>query len=165
MTYTVSDGQGGAASSTLSITIQNVNDAPVAVIDDYLMNEDTVLTFDPASNDIDVDGDPMIVTDVSAVGNATVVLNANGTVTFTPTANYYGFAQLTYTVSDGNGGYATSQIFIVIQSVNDAPVAANDFVTATEDATVVINPVVNDTDIDADRLAVSRIVAAPGSVQ
>ncbi len=54
-------------------------------------------------NDTDSDGDVLSVHSVSGATNGTVVLNANGTVTFTPTANYSGPASLNYRVKDAAG--------------------------------------------------------------
>src|SRR5690606_39830366 len=70
-TYTISDGQGGTSTATVSLTIDPPNDAPVAVNDVFTLNEDNALTLTPAqllANDSDVDGDTLSIV---GVGNAT----------------------------------------------------------------------------------------------
>ena len=66
--------------------------------------EDTAVTYTAAQligNDTDVDGDTLTIASVTSGTGGTAVLNANGTVTFTPAANFNGAASFTYTVSDG----------------------------------------------------------------
>ena len=178
--YTVSDGNGGTASSTLDITITPVNDNPVANPDAVTTNEDTPVSGNILSNDTDVDGDSLSVTgasvDVDGDGIAdaltlgvataltdnggnpigTLTVDATGAFTFTPAADYDGAVpQVAYTVSDGNGGSASSTLDITITPVNDAPVANPDAVTTNEDTPVSGNILSNDTDVDGDTLSVS----------
>ncbi len=49
--------------------------------------------------------------------------NANGTITYTPAANFSGADTFSYTVSDGNGGTATATVDVDVTAVNDAPLA------------------------------------------
>ena len=54
--------------------------------------------------------------------NGTVVINANNTVTYTPTASFTGLDSFTYTVSDGNGGFDTATVTIDVMPVGGAPI-------------------------------------------
>ena len=127
-TYEVSDGNGGTAQATVTMTVDPVNDAPTAVNDAYTTNEDTPFTAtlgvdDLLFNDSDIDGDTLTVntTPVVDVSNGTLVLNADGTFTYTPTANFNGSDSFTYEISDGNGGTAQATVTITVDPVNDAP--------------------------------------------
>jgi len=120
-TYTISDGNGGSATGTVNITVDPVNDDPVAVNDSYTINEDTplvILASALTANDTDVEGNALTVTSVQGAVNGTVSLVA-GTITFTPTTNFNGAASFTYTISDGNGGSATGTVNITVDPVND----------------------------------------------
>ena len=122
--YTVSDGNGGTDTGILAITITPVPDAPVAVDDTKTVPEDTPATGSVLTNDTDAEGDPLTVTSFEIGGVTytagqtatipnvgTLVINADGTYTFTPVPNYNGAAPVaTYTVSDGNGGTDTGKI-------------------------------------------------------
>ena len=109
-------------SATLDITPSG-NSNPVANDDIAATAEDTALVIAVGTllaNDSDVDGDPLTVIGVQAAVNGTVSLAA-GIITFTPTANYFGPASFTYTISDGNGGTATATVNITVTAVNDTP--------------------------------------------
>ncbi|HEX8468128.1 MAG TPA: Ig-like domain-containing protein, partial [Allosphingosinicella sp.] len=135
--YTVSDGNGGTDTGTASFNVTAVNDAPVAM-DDTLTDvaEDSGPRNIPASdlltNDSDVDGDTLAVTAVSNAVGGTVVLNGDGSVTFTPTANFNGPASFDYTVSDGNGGTDTGTASFNVTPVNDPPTTNDDVAATTE---------------------------------
>ena len=125
--YNVSDGTLSApGSATLDIT--PVNDAPAAVNDAFTTNEDTPYTAtlnvnDLLQNDSDLDGDTLSVntTPVSGPTSGTLVLNADGTFTYTPGANFNGTDSFVYEVNDGNGATAQATVDITVNSVNDAP--------------------------------------------
>jgi len=134
------------------------NTAPVAANDTATTTEDTPVTIAVLANDTDADCDALSVTGVSNAVNGTAVVNANGTVTFTPALNFNGTgtAGFAYDISDGNGGTAGASVTVTVTPVNDAPVAnpdgvAPDFITTTEDTPLTIQHatlLANDTDVD-----------------
>ena len=132
-TYTVNDGKGGSNTYTVAITISPVNDAPVGSGTSITTAEDTVKTGTlPVATD--VDGDTLTYGKGSDPAHGTVVVNADGTYTYTPAANYNGADSFTYTVNDGKGGSNTYTVSINITAVNDAPTASNATVAVDEDA-------------------------------
>ncbi len=169
-TYAVSDGNGGSNTATVNITVDSVNNAPVAVADTFNTDEDVAITANVLGNDTDEDGDVLSVntTPVAGPGNGAVQLNADGTFTYTPNANYFGTDSFIYEVSDGKGGSNTATVNITIDSVNDAPVASADIFNTDEDTALTANVLGNDTDADADALSINTTpVSGPinGSVQ
>jgi Cadherin-like domain/RTX calcium-binding nonapeptide repeat (4 copies) len=161
-TYTVSDGRGGTSTGTVNVNVVAVNDAPAAASDTVAATEDTPLVLTAASllaNDSDVDGDTLTITAVGNATHGTVALNG-GNVVFTPAANYNGPASFTYTISDGQGGMSTATVNINVAAVNDAPVAANNSVSATEDTALVLTAaslLANDSDVDGDSLTITAV--------
>jgi len=160
-TYTVKDN-GGATSNVATVTINVgvVNDALVANDDSDTTPEDTPVSTNVVTNDTDVDGTVVAstVAIVSGPRNGSVVNNGDGTVTYTPNANFYGSDSFTYTVKD-NGG-ATSNVAIVtinVGAVNDPPVAQMDSAITDENMPVTIPVLVNDSDLDGDRLTVESV--------
>ncbi|MES2317286.1 MAG: retention module-containing protein, partial [Pseudomonadota bacterium] len=133
-TYTVVDGNGASATTTVNINVGPVNDAPVANANAANGTEDTALTIAPATllaNDTDADGDTLAIASVQAAVNGTIAI-VNGNVVFTPNANYNGPASFTYTVSDGHGGTATAIVNLDIGAVNDAAVITPGSASLTE---------------------------------
>lgn len=161
-TYTISDGNGGMDTASVTITIDAVNDAPVAANDTAAMAEDDPQTsIDVLANDTDVDGDTLTVTAVSSVQHGTAQIAPGGTaVLFTPVADFHGDASFTYTVSDGGGGTDSADVVITVASVNDAPVANEDTFSLAEDSeAVTVDVLDNDTDVDGDTLTVTGVSA------
>lgn len=140
----------------------NYNAAPVAVADFLTTREDTPLVIAAATllrNDSDANYDILSITSVQAALHGTVAL-ANGVVTFTPAANYFGPASFTYTITDGKGGYDTATVCINICPVNDSPDALNDAVIGREDTPLVIAAatlLANDTDPEGNALTIVTV--------
>ncbi len=123
-TYAISDGRGGTASASVSLTVNPADrQAAVAVADSgFTTTQNTALNI-PAStllaNDSDPDGDPLTITGVSggSANTGTPSFNAqNNTVTFTPTTGYTGPASFTYAISDGRGGTASASVSLTVNS-------------------------------------------------
>ena len=166
ISYTIADGTGLFASSTVAVNVQNVNDTPIAVGESATIAEDAVLHLNVLSNDSDIDGDVLSVASVSAsVG--TVSVGNNGNIVFNPPANYFGPVTISYTVSDGNGGVASASVALTVTSVNDEPIYTPSGTTATID---LINPVnievlSNFNDADRDPISIKSASSQNGSVQ
>ncbi len=168
ISYSITDGNGGTDVAEVTVTVNNVNDAPIAVDDFAETDEDVPVVVDLLGNDVDVDGDDLeiISLDVDpAVGS--VVDNGDGTVTFTPAPNYNGPAIITYVVSDGNGGTDTGMATVNVGAVNDGPTANDDVAETDEDTPVTIDVLANDTDPDGDDLEITgaSVPANQGTVE
>ncbi|MBY5932820.1 tandem-95 repeat protein [Tateyamaria omphalii] len=154
ITYTVSDGNGGEDTATVNVTVNPINDGPVANDDTAEVDEDGSVDIPVLANDTDADGDTLEVTDASSP-DGEVTINADGTITFEPNENFNGPTTITYTVSDGNGGEDTGTVNVTVNPVNDAPDAVNDTATTDEDTAVTIDALANDTDVDGDALTIT----------
>lgn len=173
-TYTATDAHGAVSSpSTVTIRVAGTNDAPVAMLDSATGAEDASVTINVLANDSDIDGDTLAVSHVNGVNiavngtvalgdGASVRLNADGTLTYTPAANATGPKSFAYTVTDGLGGATTATVEISLAPVNDAPAANGDAASTNEDAAVVLSAtslLANDTDMDGDALVISSVSA------
>ncbi|MCH8292918.1 tandem-95 repeat protein [Candidatus Poribacteria bacterium] len=104
LTFKANDGIADSNLATVSITVISVNDAPVAVDDADSVDEDNILTVAAPgvlTNDTDVDGDALTAVWVSGPANGTLTLNADGSFTYTPNANFNGTDSFTYKANDG----------------------------------------------------------------
>ena len=163
-TYKASDGL--SQSNTATVTIK-VNGAPVASNDTATTNRDTPVTIAVLANDADPNGDALTVAGLTQPASGSVVLNANGTLTYTPPTGFTGTATFTYQASDGTSpsNTATVTVQVVAPPVNSAPVAVNDTKTTTRGTPVNIAVLANDTDANGDVLSVSSFTqAANGTV-
>ena len=132
----------------MTITVDPVNDAPDAVDDSDTTDEDTPVTIPVLGNDTDVDGDTLTVTGTTDPSNGSIVDHGDGTITYTPNANFHGTDSFTYTITDGNGGTDTATVTVTVLDVNDPPVADDDTGTTDEDTPVTVPVLGNDSDID-----------------
>ncbi|TLM66684.1 MAG: tandem-95 repeat protein, partial [Actinobacteria bacterium] len=157
-TYHASDGTADSNVVTVDITVTPVNDAPVAVADSYSTAEDTTLTVAAPgvlTNDSDVDGDPLDAVLDTDVSNGTLVLNADGSFTYVPDADWNGSDSFTYHANDGTADSNIVTVDITVTPVNDAPVATGDSYSTAEDTTLTVaapGVLGNDTDVDGDPL-------------
>ncbi|KLI83188.1 RTX toxin, partial [Vibrio parahaemolyticus] len=157
-TYIVTSG-GVSESTTVSVDVTPVNDAPVAKDDIATTQEDTAVTIDVLPNDTDVDGDKLSIQSASVPEAQGKVEIVDGKLVFTPAENFNGDAEITYTVTDGELTDET-KVSVTVNPVNDAPTIKVDAVESiTENAvstdTVVASLTVRDTDTPEDRLTVS----------
>jgi gliding motility-associated-like protein len=164
ITFEVCDGgtplPSACISKTLTITVNAVNDPPVATNDISSTNEDTPVTITVTTNDTDTDGtidastvdlDPATPGIQNTFSNASGdwSVNTSGEVTFTPALNYNGIASLTYVVNDNSGTTSNpASVTITVNGINDAPVAGNDFNSTTEGVSVTGSVSSNDSDVD-----------------
>jgi VCBS repeat-containing protein len=120
--YTVVDVASGESDSrTVSITITPVNDAPVANDDSASGNEDSVISGSVLTNDTDVEGSALTATLVSGPANGSLVLNADGSFTYTPNANFNDTDSFTYQANDGALDSNVATVTLTVNPVNDAP--------------------------------------------
>ncbi|MEM7465994.1 MAG: Ig-like domain-containing protein [Pseudomonadota bacterium] len=127
--YTVSDGDGGMQVAKVSITVIGGNDAPRAVKDTALYDEDDgANVLDLVANDSDPEQDPLTIDSVDTTGTSGLVTLSNGTVSYDPNGQFERLGagdtavdSFAYTVVDGNGGKSSSRVEITVSGANDAP--------------------------------------------
>jgi VCBS repeat-containing protein len=153
--YTVSDGNGGSAAQTVTLSITSVNDAPVATGLDVATNEDTAKGITLSATDADGDG---LTYSIVAAPTHGMLTGTAPNVTYTPEANYFGPDSFTFKANDGTADSNTAAVSITVGPANDAPVAANQNVSTNEDIAKAIT--LSATDADGNSLTYS-VVASP----
>lgn len=167
-TYTVSDG---SASDTASLTfnITGLNDAPVASPDAAATGENASVLIDVLANDGDVDNGAVLTVTAASVpagqGTASVVANQ---VQFVPGADFDHLAQgatasvtVSYAIQDQFGATSASTVAVTVTGTNDGPVASPDAASTSENASVLIDVLFNDTDLDDGAVLTVTGAAAP----
>lgn len=98
----------------LALAAPPPNNPPLAVNDSASTPAGTAVEIAVLGNDSDPDGDPLTVTSVTQPAGGSAVINANGTVTFTPNAEFTGTTAFNYTISDGRGGSASATVSVTV---------------------------------------------------
>ncbi|HSF56835.1 MAG TPA: Ig-like domain-containing protein, partial [Candidatus Binatia bacterium] len=172
--FTVSDGQATSNIAAASITINNVNDVPVAHPITASTNENAQVSITLRASDIDSPtvsftvlsspnhGSVGLVSLPSCTsvpnGDGTLGSSCTATLTYTPAANYNGNDSFTYQAHDGSHDSNIATVSIAVASVNDAPIANGQSVITNEDVTATI--ALSAADIDSQSLTF-RIVTGP----
>ena len=182
--YSITDGNGGTDTQTVTLTIVGQNDGPVALDDVATTNEDSttsgnVLADNGSGADYDIDtSDTLSVqTDGTAQDGSnggTFVFDANGDFVFDPGSDFQDLddgetrtTSVTYTLEDNNGGTDTGTLTVTVSGLNDAPVATNDSNQGELDEggnTIIINEsdlMSNDNDPENDTLNIVNMSIDP----
>ena len=81
----------------------------------------------------DADGDTLSVASVTDGTNGSVAINGDGTVTYTPAADFHGTDSFSYTASDGRGGTDVATVNVIVAPVTDISIVATDAAKAEGD--------------------------------
>jgi len=147
-TYQANDGQLDSAVSTVAITVNPINDTPVADSKSATTAEDQAVAV--ALTGSDVDGDTLSFSVVTAPAHGAF---ANGI--YTPAANYFGSDSFTYKANDGQLNSAVATVSITVTTVNDAPVANGQSVSIAYNTSV--NIVLTGSDVEGSTLTFTTL--------
>ncbi|EMI4157538.1 tandem-95 repeat protein, partial [Vibrio parahaemolyticus] len=164
ITFTVEESSGESVSQTVDFTVAPVVDIEADSAD---VVEDTPTIINVLGNDTFESTDKVVSLDAeNGPKNGTVIVNNDGTVTYTPDENYVGKDTFTYVVTSGGVSESTT-VEVNVTPVSDAPVAKDDIATTQEDTAVTIDVLPNDTDIDGDKLSIesATVPEAQGKVE
>ena len=108
----VDDGNGGTDTATITVDVTPVNDAPVA--DDATTTGaiNTVITGTVTGTDVDLD--TLLFSKSSDPANGIVVVNGDGSYTYTPNLDFTGFDNFSFLVDDQNGGTDVGTVSITV---------------------------------------------------
>ncbi len=153
-TFLVSDGTDNSLPATVSLTIQPVNDPPVALGQSVTTDEDTSLPVTLTGSDIELD--PLTFQIVSGPSHGTLSGTAPNLL-YTPSSDYNGLDSFTFVARDGASNSVPATISLQINPVNDAPVAVDDAASTYQDTAVLIPLLANDSDVDSSSFWIESI--------
>ncbi|MFT7333024.1 MAG: gliding motility-associated-like protein, partial [Sphingobacteriales bacterium] len=139
------------------ISLDPVNDAPIAQNDLYIGLEDEVLVIDVQANDSDVENTAFVTTVILGPYNGTTTVINGDSVNYEPTPNYFGKDSFQYSICEPTGECDSAWVYMTLDPVNDAPLALRDTVSVPEDITITIDVQDNDTDVDGGILTTSML--------
>ncbi len=151
----VTDSGGNTYSETLTINVNDLNDAPTAGDDAATVNEGATLngtSADLLGNDVDADGDALTVSLVSGPTHGGLTLNPDGSFTYTHDGSETTHDSFQYRVTDGSSSSDVATVNISVVTVNDAPIAAGDAYTTVNGAalTDLVGVLANDFDAEGN---------------
>ena len=150
-TYWATDGLAHSDPATVTITVNPVNQPPVAADDSSTTNEDTPLTVAAPgvlANDADPDGDPLTAVLATGPANGSLTLNADGSFAYIPMGGFSGTDSFTYRANDGTADSNLATVTITVNAVNHVPVAVDGSVTTNEDTAAPVTLSASDPDGD-----------------
>ena len=142
-TYQVTDASGGQSGiATVIITVNPINDPPIARDDFYMLDENATLivtdaygSLTPAfpgddgilANDSDAEGDLLTIVLIAGPAHAaSFTLNSDGTFVYTHDGSESGVDSFTYRLNDGTDDSAVATAWFTILPINDPPIAVDD---------------------------------------
>jgi VCBS repeat-containing protein len=160
--FKVNDGTSDSAEATVTVTVNSVNDAPVATASTATISKNHELTGTLSGSD--VDGDSLNFTAGSVVAaHGIVVVNSNGSYTYTPVTNYVGPDSFSFLVNDGTVNSSEATVTVSVAD-NVPPTATAATATTNEDTT--LNGTLTGSDADNNPLTFQAGTVSPahGSV-
>jgi len=157
--YTITDG---ALTSTAQIHIHVDNNSPQAIADTHTTDEDVPALIDVLANDTDADLDTLSIASFTQAPNGFVSQDEQ-LILYTPSQEFFGLDQFTYTVTDGKGTFSTTTVTVTIIEINDAPITHPDFAATLEDVPILVDVLTNDSDPEGQPLFVFLNPTLPGA--
>ena len=159
-TYRAQDATTASAPATVTLTVQPVNDAPVAHDDAYATDKGTPLTVSAAqgvlANDSDPEGDALLAALVDDADHGTVSLQTDGAFVYTPAPDFQGADRFQYQAFDATTASATTTVTVTVRAGNDAPIAQDDTYATAENTPLTVDAtqsvLANDVDPNGDAL-------------
>ena len=156
-TFVSNDGELNSVPATVTITVNSENDAPIAEQQNITTDEDNNLTI--TLNGTDSENTALTYSIISQPSNGTLSGDVPN-LTYIPNSNFSGEDTFLFTVNDGELTSEAAQVSIVINPVNDQPIANNQSLSLNEDESISIQ--LTGSDIDSPTLSFS-LVAGPQS--
>lgn len=134
-TYKVSDSNGESNHATVTVTINSVNDNPVSKSIQVATKTDQQLIGNMAGSDVDGDVLTYSIVRNGSLGQAEVMDSAAGVFSYTPNPGVSGTDSFTYKVNDGIADSIAATVSVIINEVNEAPVAEDGILSVNENET------------------------------
>jgi VCBS repeat-containing protein len=162
-TYAADDGTL-STTTTVTINIASVNDVPVGFADSYTTQEDSLLTGNVITNDIDLDGETLRAQLTSGTSNGQLTLSSSGAFTYLPNQDYVGPDSFRYRAADSVTVSSNVVVSITVLGANDPPIALADTYATPEDTPLIVGAAAgllnNDSDADGNALTASLVSGA-----
>ena len=158
-------GVDSVVTNVMTLPVGSRLSAPEARDDGYVTDEDAELVVGAPgilANDFDADGDELEIFLVERPTDGALVVEPDGSFTYSPRPDFYGVDSFTYQVFDGFYGSEEAVVALTVTSVNDIPFGVIEGYEATEDTVLAVSALdgvlTNDLDLEGDPLAAELVV-------
>jgi hypothetical protein len=121
--YSISDGNGGSATATVTVLIADNNQLPLALDDNASTNDITDIIIDVLTNDTDADGDTLVIDSASTSQGSVQVIDNQ--LLYQPELGHIGSVRIEYIIRDGQGGLSGGVVRLDITESEQASEAKN----------------------------------------
>jgi uncharacterized delta-60 repeat protein len=168
--YELEDSTGLKTTAFVTLNINSVNDAPLALTDQITVSQNQAIEISVLENDLDVDSeiDKASLKIIESASNGSVSINSTlGTVTYKSNSNFRGQDSFTYSVSDSEGVESNiATVYVNVSGINTSPLAENDLAETEQNQAVEINILLNDSDPDGSiDISSVKIISSPENGQ
>ncbi|MBA5761039.1 tandem-95 repeat protein [Vibrio sp. 404] len=167
---TVNQGELSNALPPFDLRVENINYPPTAATSAMLVNEGAGQTINLAAliNDRDSEDSHTFFVQLPTSGKAVTTVTTQGIATYTTTdPDYVGVDEFYYSVTDGNSPPVSAKVSVIINNINDAPIANDHHIETLQDSSVTLdlNTIIIDPDPDdRHRFSVSQPSSGAGTV-
>ncbi|TMP78901.1 hypothetical protein CWB73_15390 [Pseudoalteromonas phenolica] len=153
--YRLDDGNGGSSTAEVLLVVspESRTQTLISVNDEYVLNEDDILAVaEPGilANDILPEQTSIGILISKVAENGTVELSELGEMEYMPAENFYGKDYFIYQLEDLSGHKSAAFVTLIVNALNDAPLAQNDSVIVSQGESVTISVLDNDLDVDSE---------------
>ncbi len=153
--YVANNGTANSTEASVTITVNPVNDPPVAQDDSIETLKNTPIIIDVLANDSDVENDPLsIVLEVNSNVTRGLVEIQDSEILYTPPTDFVGTDVFSYMATDGQDTSNSANVTVTVNPVNDPPVAQDDSIETLQNTPVIVDVLANDSDGEDDPLSI-----------
>ena len=166
VTGIVNDGDGGRVTVFFSIIVNSINDLPIVVNEEIIVNEDSITVITPLANDSDLEDQQLAINSAIARNGIITISSDKQFITYKVNADFFRDDVIEYTVIDSDGGISSGKIQITVLPMNDRPIftVPTSNLTVNEDGQLLIDWDNYITDIDSDSFTINSLEAQNGVV-
>lgn len=164
--YTITDGNGGTQTATVTVTVEATNIPPIAVDDTASTAFETPVVINVAANDSDPDGTQTCVTGIASdpTSGYVNILTSGTEISYTPFDGFSGIDSFVYTACDDDGGTATATVTVTVAAnTNQAPTLSPNYAAIQGYFPVTIRVLADDSDPEGDTLTLTGITTPPSN--
>jgi len=167
--YQVLDGDYQAVTATINVTINPINDPPIADNKNFIIDEDTQLSDTLPYTELDTNELDLFFSIINegktSIGTVELINQSTGEFKYTPDNNQFGSDSFIFMLNDGEANSNTATVNINISAINDPPsIAPIMNISGNKNYPISTELFINDIDTAIEKLVITSTISNPGIV-